>query len=522
MTGEQPNSGYSRDELVDDAETFARTLEAAHPDPYSGHGGRVAFHRRLAELVRNIPDGGEPLPVFHRRLQRFAAHVQDGHTAVQPPEDGESSQTGRLPLALRVIGDGLYVEAVYENSLTPLLGGRLLAVDGVPVETLRERHKGVASADNRFGRLTALAAAITTDPAALARLLEADPTSPTVTVETTDDERVTRAVDLVDDAPVATLDRAHRHPETAGQPAFDLWDDGRTALLRIPNCTAHREHHEVMVAVGRDGDGISDSAEAYRRLVGEPVPADPDERIAELPAASDVLRDLVEAMADAGTEQLIVDVRGNTGGSSIVPYLLVYALHGWDGVVEAVGDQYDVTKISELAREELSAESPLGEPDTHGGFDFDSYFKSDEAAAAMAREQFTQLSSTLAAALDDDDLAGRYCPENVAVVTDAETFSAGVEPAILLSKLGADVVGVPAGQSPNGPREALLDELPNTELDYHLSMRHHVFLPAEEGDVLTPDVPLTPERFRALDCAADASLVLALAHFDDELPASDS
>lgn len=98
------------------------------------------------------------------------------------------------------------------------------------------------------------------------------------------------------------------------------------------------------------------------------------------------------------------------------------------------------------------------------------------------------------------------------MVTDAETFSAGVEPAILLSKLGADVVGVPSGQSPNGPPEALLDELTNTGLGNHLSMHHHVFLPDEDGDVLEPDVPLTPDRFRAFDCSADAGVAFAFAH----------
>lgn len=513
MTGtdgqESETTTHGREALVEDARALGTTLEDTHPDPYTGHGGRVAFHRRLEELVRGIPEGGESVEVFHRRVQRFAARVRDGHTKVVAP-DGDGVDA-RLPLGFRVVGDALYADAVYEDEHTDLLGGRLRAVEGVAVPELRERQALVESSDNEYGDRYRLCDALGPSPGALADVLDGDTVTPTVVIETTDGEHAERTLTLTDaDEPVATLDSRLDHPETSGEPAYRLLDGGDTALLTVPNCQSHREVLEFAVEVGGEVSEFYDLEETYRRVVGEPVPEDDADALAGLPAATEIFVELAEEMKAAGTETLVVDVRGNTGGSSIAAYALTYVLHGQDGIEVAAGDQYSVSKNSELARRHYGDTDRIEETDNPAGFDFESYFTPGEQKGAASMDELTGMSETFAAEVEDGDDAGAYAPENVVVVTDAETFSAGLEPAILLSKLGAGVVGVPSAQSANGPRDVLRDELPNTGLTFRVSYRHHVFQPGEDGDVFEPDAELTPERFEALGRPSDAGVLLAL------------
>lgn len=48
----------SREELIQDVRQLNEILETAHPDPYINGGGKIAYHRRLLELIRDIPIDG--------------------------------------------------------------------------------------------------------------------------------------------------------------------------------------------------------------------------------------------------------------------------------------------------------------------------------------------------------------------------------------------------------------------------------------------------------------------------------
>lgn len=502
---------HDEETLAADAREFTATLEETHPDPYDGHGGRVAFHRRLEDLVREIPDGGESETAFARRLQSFAARIRDGHTKVDVPESGSDSPDGRLPLEFRGVGDALYVEAAYEDANADLVGGRLRAVEGVSVPELRQRIARTASSDNEYGDRYRLTDALGPNPASLRPLV--DTTTPTVTVELEDGDRVTRSLSLTDaEDPVRTLTQSLDHPDSNGEPAYRLLDDGRAALLTIPDCLSHREPIEAAAAMYETLPDIYDPEEIYRQLVGDQVPDDRADVIAGIPAATDVFGSLVESMADASTETLVVDTRGNSGGSSIAAYLLTYVLHGRDGVAEAAADQYSVAKDSPLYREHYGDSGQLRDTDNPAGFDFHSYDRYRDGVEADALAELAEMSDAIADELAADAHEAYYSPDDVVVVTDAETFSAGVEPGILLEKLGASVVGVPSAQAANGPRDVLSGELSETELQYRVSYRHHVFQPGVDGTVFRPHVELTPERFEQYDRAADAGVALALDH----------
>ncbi|UPV76340.1 S41 family peptidase (plasmid) [Halorussus limi] len=511
--GDEPTH-YPRADLVEDARSLATTLEASHPDPYAGHGGRVAFHRNLEELVREIPADGESLEAFYERVAEFAALVRDLHTAVSPPEETEAEVAGRLPLGFRVVGDGLYVDEVYDEDCADLLGGRLVAAEGVPTADLEARAAAVESADNEYGDRRNLGKML--EAVAPLRFLlddEREPERPTLTVETPDGERTERTLEVVEtDEPVETLATSVERPETDGEPAFRFLDDERsTALLALPDMRLYREHPEMMTAMDAEGSERM-ARDAYREVVGEPVPDELTDVLAGIPSATEVLTELVEEMADAGTETLVVDTRDNGGGNSALTYILLYVLYGWDGIADATADQISVPKDSDLYRQRFGDEGAVGETDNPAGFDFESYFARGDADEQLdqLREQ-VRLTETFREEVESGDNEAYYRPESVVVVTSAGTASAGTEPAFLLSKLGASVVGVPSVQAPNKPRDLLPGELPNTGLDFRVSFRHVEFRPeADDGDVFVPEAELTSDRFEAYDRAGDAGLRLAL------------
>lgn len=497
---------YSKDVIAADAREFATVLVDAHPDPYKGHGGRVPFNRRLEDLVQDVPADGESTIEVARRLQRFAARIRDGHTRIVIPDD-ERGGEGRLPIDVRVVGDALYIEAVYDDKHTELLGSRVRAVQDIPIPELRSRMARIQSSDNVFGDRKALCTALSSDPASLKALIDATP--PTVTFETPGGEQIERELERIkEDTPTATIGDTLPHPQTSGEPAYRFHED--TALLTVPDCHSHRETFEAALKMRGTLPDFYDIQDTYRRLVGKSVPEATEEAVAGLPAATEVFAALVEEMAEKDTETLVIDTRGNGGGSSIAPYMLTYMLHGRDGVREAARDQYSVGKHSDLYRSQYGENGQLKETSNPEGFDFHDYhaYTGDDDPTILTELQ--AMSDVIADELDSNEHAGYYCPENVVVVTDARTFSAGVEIGILLSKLGADIVGVPSSQSPNGPRDVLTGELPETGLTYRVSYRQQVFQPDQSGDVFQCDVQLTPERFESYDRAGDAGLLLAL------------
>jgi hypothetical protein len=261
---------------------------------------------------------------------------------------------------------------VYDDAHTDLLGGRLLAVEDVPVPALRERVARTESSDNAYGDRKSLCDALGPDPASLDALV-GDATTPTVTVETTDGEHQERTLARTDAAdPVATLDAALDHPETSCEPAYRFLDDA--ALLRIPDCQTHREPLEAALAMYEEVPDLYDLRETYRRTAGEPVPEDDAAVLAGIPAATEIFVALAEEMASRDTETLVVDTRGNGGGSSVAAYALTYVLHGREGVATAAGDQYSVSKDSALYRENYGDDGPVADTENAAGFDFDSYF----------------------------------------------------------------------------------------------------------------------------------------------------
>ena len=71
----QESEKINKDLLVEDTRQLARILESAHPDPYIRGGGKIAFHRRLQNLLSSIPAEGMKKIEFYNLLASLCSCI---------------------------------------------------------------------------------------------------------------------------------------------------------------------------------------------------------------------------------------------------------------------------------------------------------------------------------------------------------------------------------------------------------------------------------------------------------------
>ena len=506
---------YSRDQLIEDARQLARAIEATHPDPFVHCGGRIVFYRALQDVLESIPEEGMTRDEFIRLLGPLVALVGDAHTAIWSDYEVSNSFPGGVPLVFDVIEEELYVAGIRNGDDRDLLGARLLSVEGVSLADLCDRQATVQAVENQYSALHLLANQSLRYGAYMRDILpEWEIRQPVrLTVELATGE--TRELEY-------TLPRSMRsivRPPTqisipaAGSGGFvwSFWDDDmRTAYLRVDHMSYYREAYEIWRAAGsRD---VS------------------DEELVAIPSATESFRDLVVAMEEAGTETLIVDLRRNEGGHSLMADILVYFLYGRDALVDVQKAGFgvgrgEIRRYSELyfASCDNQTIDDFNEgrtvPMVVGDYDF-SYFLTDPAAVAEVLSDpepgffidWIDRSPTFYTEYLSGTYAGCYRPENVLVVSTSQTFSSGFTLARHLYLAGATLIGTPSGQSSNCFGECVWWELEHTGIHGAISGARYVMFPedSELAHVLPVHYPLTYEKLASYDFDPNAWLRYAL------------
>jgi len=149
--GAQSGEQVSREKLTQDVRQLANTIEDVHPDPYLNGGGKIAFHRRFQNTLAAIPDSGMTVEEFYRLLRPFVASVGDAHTWLRDPYSPDPYSPGGIPLYFETTVDGLYVFAVLGEANRPLIGARLLSVEGVPLGRGRAAERTGATTGQAHG-----------------------------------------------------------------------------------------------------------------------------------------------------------------------------------------------------------------------------------------------------------------------------------------------------------------------------------------------------------------------------------
>ena len=507
---------FTQDQLIEDARKLAQIIEDTHPDPFVYCGGRIEFHRALQDVVESIPEAGATLDEFVHIIRPLIGVLGDGHTGICYDYPVSRSYPGGVPLSLAVVEESLYVTGIGRGDDPDLIGARLLSVEGVSLAELCSRQRRVMGAENQYHVLRLLASKWLLYRPFLRDILPEWENEQVLHIELELPTGVLREVEYALPMYMARMEEPSSSvdaPQT-GPSGFiwTFWDTERTiAYLRVDHMSYYREAYEIWQAAGS-------------RNVS-------DEELAAIPSATESFRKLVIEMKAAGTETLIVDLRQNEGGHSLMADILLHFLYPRDVFLAAQTQHITsgggaIRRYSERYFEGLPNESiedyanANAVPMAVGEYDFSADF-ADPAKQAQVLGQggtpaflssWYEMAPTFYGEYMSEEHAGHYTPENVLVVTTATTYSSGFTLAEYLYLAGATLVGTPSGQSANCYGEIIWWELGNTGLSGGVSGTQYVIFPDDPdlGRVLPVRYPLTYEKLASYDFDPNAWLRYAL------------
>lgn len=515
----QSEPTLDRSSLVEDTRQLSDLLEASHPDPYLRGGGKIAYVRRLHELLRSFPDRGITRTELYRRLLPFVAAVGDGHTRLIPPFTRDPQSPGGLPLEFAVIEDRLVLVAVADERRTDLIGSTLQAVEGVGLATIEARYANLYPVENRYQLLGALAGVGAlwwrSDLELLVpewkdqRTVSVELRRPGGKVETSSIP-VPASIDGPLHRPASTIELPDT--EKCGFGTGFLDPSGQTAILVVDHMSGYRERFEILRSLGRTD--LRTAAEGYyRRWNGTDPPASTDAVLAGLPSAAEEFLSLLTTMKTTGSKNLVVDLRRDDGGSSAMAEILVYFLYG-EATLRAVWSRSnEVTRYSVLYFD-LHPDESIDRTDRNrtvasatGDYDFsrDHRFTGPWSASQLQRMFDDRIHSM--PSFERLVLTGKYggffTPSQVTVLVSPRTFSAGYTLMRYLHLAGAVLIGTPSGQAGNAFGSILEFELKHSALKGYVSHKYYEDFPRDpvKGQLLRPDFVMPYSRF--LDYRAD-------------------
>lgn len=498
----------TKKEMQADLEYLCRLLVESHPDPFDGTDGAVNFYRLVDEITRTLPDHLGTID-YLRLLRPLVASLRDGHTTIHEMTDAPSLH---IAVDFDVMADGLVIGRVYSSGFRPLVGSRLAAVNDVPIDQLVATVERLWGCDNQVHIWCRLADALEA-PDRLAEVLR-QPQARQVTL-------TVRAADGIEHAVPMQWQSGPRGRGWAASSAVAVPSVGPTqigwgfadenhhvAVLRVGRLTRYREAAEVWWHSGY----YHALRHWYREIHPDTEPTDAvlQALISEVPAATPILIDCLDAMARAHTSWLVVDLTESTGGNSVLANMLGWTLFGPEAL-RTVDGGYQIPRYSPLYAQNYG-QIPAGDWGP-GGYDF-SEERAWRARQVHGMSERPETDAWLAEVPTFQQAAQNF-PEwrpRVVVVTGARTYSAGFDIVLTLKRLGAHHVGVPSAQAPNCFIDILRFTLPHSGIAGTVSFKRSMALPRLDPQVrhLEPDVALTYDQFRAYQFDPAAGVRLAL------------
>ncbi|MGQ9579259.1 MAG: S41 family peptidase [Candidatus Aminicenantales bacterium] len=515
----------SQDKLRADARQLASILESAHPDPYL-QGGRIAFHRRLQEILLAIPEKGLTKKEFYRLLLPFVAALKDGHTVLLPLSSEKTDQPG-IPLDFGIVERKLYVRGVYNEADKFLLGARLLAIEGIPLEEIIRRQAILRGYDNDYQLLSLLVLNLATKSGLEEILPETgNLDSLCLSFNLFSGEEVDHTINF----PTGVLSNPITPPSKFMPPSTENIDFGyrfvdekkKIAWLRIDGMFKFRENFEFFLP--QKPLWLEPLvASLCQKIHGQKGLDNLNQAIVGLPAATDIFRQLAQEMKQSQSEVLIVDLRKNGGGNSLLTIILAYFLFSPEELTEVLAGGVTIKKYSDLyfntyqgnSLEKINQSNPFPLQKDDYDFSEDPSFpagKEPEAEGKRRPEKYLQLTPTFFEEYSSGRYAGYYRPPKIIIVTSPFTYSSGYHLASTFSKLGALVVGVPSGQAGNCFGDTLFFKLNNSAISGAVSFKRFLEYPddPERGKMLRPDYELTYDKLAAYGFDPNAEILLAL------------
>ncbi len=521
INAQNSNNLISHDNLVEDTRQLARYIEESHPEPYQNFGSKISFNRDLQGVLLSISPAGMTKSEYYKIIMPFVARIGDMHTGLINSGTAKPNSPG-LPLQFKIVGEDLVVTGVSSDKDKPLLGSRLQSVEGIPISGLRTRQTRLRGIENEYGELVFLTISLKTVNGIKNLIPEWNNPEKIATVLKLTSGKNMAVSFQMGAAPVENqlsfTSKIKKPSMELSDVAFSFLDDRKeNALLIISNMERYREASESWFS-----NGMKEAAEltgiAYQYFNKADAPADKDLLLKGIPSATETFMALVDEMKNSHTKNLIVDLRENTGGHSMMKEMLVYFLFGKKGLIK-MNQGYQVIKYSDLYFENYSSDSlPLINNRQPLILKKDDYDFSSERAY---KDNFSDLSEIEAELLKSSTFwnvykTGRFDNpqinlENIIVLCSPFTTSSGFNLLTALTEKGAVVAGTPSAQPGNNFGDVLFFQLKNSEIRGYVSYKQNITFPNDpvKGKCLVPDYVLTYEKFAEYNFDPEAEIIFA-------------
>ena len=528
------NAQIPTDSIVADFNEFIRLLEETHPDPYTNYGGKPFFRLEAMDTRFGlIEDSVTSSDELARRITKFLAPLEDGHTNIDKGFSSffeEREPEMGAPISFWPISDGVVINSI-TNEYKDLIGSRLIAIEGIPFKEICTNLAEFHTAENEIGRISNFCFISSLSPNELRKAIpDMRQDSITFLLQTPEGKQMNLTLPLINiygsgsNIELSSVEHTKPFP-SQGNLSYLFVDDKKNTMYFRSSQIISRDALEIMINRGMDvGQYLK---RTYMQFNEDEMPNDVNKALAKIPSFSDEFGKMLLVMKKNKSKNLIIDLRGNSGGFTPITLPTLYQLWGDKYLEEAprFGIKFIqlfsplYMKKMNITMEELNAEMQ------DYGFILGDYIATSEGDSSpeeITDEYRDRMIEEMTSSVKDKLTAQHgkpvYTPEHVYVLINPTTYSAAFHYAFFLWKMGATVVGLPSKQAPNTYMEATPFELPRTKLKGNISNSLQLFMPNDDprAHQFTPDLMPTYEDYKHYNFDMNTELLFLLDYIKNQ------
>ena len=528
------NAQIPTDSIVADFNEFVRLLEETHPDPYTNYGGKPFFRLEAMDTRFGlIEDSVTSTDELARRITKFLVPLEDGHTNIDMGSSSffeEREPEMGAPIGFCSISDGVIINTI-TTEYKDLIGSRLIAIEGIPFKEICTNLAEYHTAENEIGRITNFCFISSLSPNELRKAIpDMRQDSITFLIQTPEGKQMNLTLPLINkygsssNIELSSVEHTKPFP-SQGNLSYLFVDDKKNTMYFRSSQIISRDALEIMINRGMDvGQYLK---RTYMQFNEDEMPNDVNKALAKIPSFSDEFGKMLQVMKKSKSKNLIIDLRGNSGGFTPITLPTLYQLWGDKYLEEAprFGIKFIqlfsplYIKKMNITMEQLNAEMQdygfiLGDYIATSEGDYSPEEITDEYRDRMIEEMTSSVKDKLMAQHGKPV----YTPEHVYVLINPTTYSAAFHYAFFLWKMGATVVGLPSKQAPNTYMEATPFELPRTKLKGNISNSLQLFMPNDDprAHQFTPDLMPTYEDYKHYNFDMNTELLFLLDYIKNQ------